>query len=421
MRFDPAAATAAYIDGLGAEALATAQAYTIGNHWLLLWGLLVTVGACWIVARSGLLDRLAARLSRRGFALRTWLVATTFLILLPLITLPWNIYEEWWREGQYGRSSQPLSDYLVQGGIALVIGALIGGLFFLALYALIRWAGRTWWLWSGGLAAATISAILLLSPIVIEPLFNEYQPVPEGPVRTALLKMADEAQIPHDRVLMYDGSRQSNNFTANVSGVFGSARIAISDVALGEASLDEVKAVTGHEIGHYVLGHIWQRVLVFSILAILLFFLADRLFVRVARLFGSNATIGDPTGLPVLMAIVSGLGLLATPVDNWLTRMSESEADAYSLRTVNLPDALSGALVKTAEYRYPRPHPLQEAIFYTHPSVETRVRRAMEWKAAHIAESAAAAASTAREAGGSEATTKGGDFAPLVRPDRVTE
>lgn len=385
MTFDPGAATAAYIDGLGADALATARDYTIGNHWLLLWGTLVTVAACWIVVRTGLLDRLAARLSRRGFALRTWLVATAFLVLLPLVTLPWNIYEEWWREAQYGRSSQPIGDFLMQGGISILISALLGGLFFLGLYALIRRSGRAWWLWSGGLAAAAVSTILLLSPILIEPLFNDYKPVPEGPVRTALLAMADEANIPHDRVLMYDGSRQSNNFTANVSGVFGSARIAISDVALGEASLDEVKAVTGHEVGHYVLGHVWRTVAVFSLLAVLLFFLADRLYPGAARWMGSNAAIDDAAGLPVLMAIITVLGVFALPVTNSLTRIGESEADAYSLRTVNLPDALAGALVKTAEYRYPRPHPVQELLFYTHPSVETRVRRAMEWKAVHPA------------------------------------
>jgi STE24 endopeptidase len=78
------------------------------------------------------------------------------------------------------------------------------------------------------------------------------------------------------------------------------------------------------------------------------------------------------------------LGLLALPISNTLTRVGESEADAYSLRTVDLPDALSGALVKTAEYRYPRPGRLEEILFYSHPSVETRVRRAMEWKAMHL-------------------------------------
>lgn len=392
MSFDPAQATAAYIDSLGPEALAKAAAYTAGNHWMLLWGLVVSAVATLIIVRLGILERVAAKLERRGFFLRTWLIGVAFFLVNAVITLPWSIWEEWGRERSYGRTSQPLSDFLMQDAIGIAITSVMGALFFVGVYALIRRTGKRWWLWSGGLTAATISVVLLLSPIVIEPLFNEYKPVPEGPVRTALLDMADEAGIPHDRLFVYDGSRQSNNFTANVSGVLGSARIAISDVALGEASLDEVKAVTGHEIGHYVLGHIWRQVVVLSLLAMLLFFLADRLYPRFAKAFGSKTEVGDPVGLPVLIFTVGLLGLFALPITNTMTRMGESEADAYSLRTVNLPDALAGALVKTAEYRYPRPHPVQEALFYTHPSVETRVRRAMEWKARQARQSAITAA-----------------------------
>jgi STE24 endopeptidase len=381
MAFDPAVETARYIDSLGPEALAKAAAYTTGSHWMLLWGLVVTAIVTWIIVRWGILNRVAARFEKRGWALRTWLIAFTYFIVSAVVTLPWMLYADYWREKGYGRTSQPLPDFLGQGAIGILISSLLGALFILGVYALIRRAGKRWWAWSGGLAAFAISASLLLSPILIEPIFNEYKPVPEGPVRTELLKMADEAGIPHDRLLMFDGSRQSNNFTANVSGVFGSARIAISDVAMKEASLDEVKAVTGHEVGHYVLGHIWRLVAVFAALAMLGFFLADRFFDRTARLFGSKAEVGDAQGLPILLFVVSVLGVVAQPALNSFTRLGESEADAYSLRTVGLPDALSGALVKTAEYRYPRPSAMEEIAFYSHPSVETRVRRAMEWKA----------------------------------------
>ena len=361
MAFDPATETARYIDSLGPEALQKAESYTIATHWMLLAGLVVTAIVTWIVVRSGLLDRLSVKLHNRGWALRIWTICVAFFVISAVISLPWGIYEQWGFERSYGRTDQPLSDFLAQNAIGITVSSILGGLFFLGVYALIRRAGKTWWIWSGGLAA-----------------------VPAGAVRTALLEMADEANIPHDRVLMFDGSRQSNNFTANVSGVFGSARIAISDVALKQASLDEVKAVTGHEIGHYVLGHVWRMVFAIVFIAMLGFFLADRLFNRVAALFGSKATIGDPEGLPILLLIVSVLGLFAQPVVNSVTRVGESEADAYSLRTANLPDALAGALVKTAEYRYPRPSALQEVIFYSHPSVENRVRRAMEWKAEQL-------------------------------------
>jgi STE24 endopeptidase len=385
MAFDPQAATAAYIDSLGADVLAKATAYTAGNHWLLLWNLLVAAVITWILVRTGLLDRIATRLAQRGANLRAWVVAAAYLVASGLLSLPWSIYADWWREHSYGRSSQPLADFLGQGVLSLVIAAICVGLFFVGVYALMRRAGRYWWVWSGGLTAVALSLFLLAGPVFIEPLFNDYQPVPAGEVRDALVEMARRAGVPEDRIFVYDGSRQSNNFTANVSGLGGSARIAISDVAFKGASLDEVKAVTGHEMGHYVLGHVWRTVLLLSALAIVFFFLADRLFPRFARVFGSSATLGDPTGLPVLVFMVSLFLLFAQPLVNGMIRQGEIEADQYSLETVNLPDALAAALVKTAEYRNPRPGRLQEWLFYTHPSVERRVRRAMDWKAAHPA------------------------------------
>jgi STE24 endopeptidase len=387
MNFDPAAETKKYIDSLGPEALEKAASYTIGGHWLLLGGLIVSALVTWIIVRWGILDRIARRFESRSFALRTWLICATYFLIYSLISLPWGIYQEYWREKSYGRTSQTLADFLGQDAMGIGLSALLGGLFFMGVYALIRRAGRKWWLWSGGFAAAATALMLLASPIVIEPLFNDYKPVPAGPVRAALEIMADEAKIPHDRIFMYDGSRQSNNFTANVSGVFGSSRIAISDVALKQASLDEVRAVTGHEIGHYVLGHVWNTVALLAALALVGFFFADHLFPRFARLFGSSATIADPQGLPILIFIVGLLFLFAQPAINAIIRNGEREADNYSLRTVNLPDALASALVKTAEYRYPRPSALQEALFYTHPSVEWRVRNAMEWKAKHMPKS----------------------------------
>ena len=191
--------------------------------------------------------------------------------------------------------------------------------------------------------------------------------------------------MPSDKVYMYNGSRQSNNFTANAGGVGSTARVAISDVALKNASLEEVRAVTGHEIGHYVLKHSWWGILFFSVLAIILFWLAEKLYPRFARAFGSDARIEDPRGVPVLVFTASLLGLLALPLLNTFARTLETQADQYSLETENLPDALSTALVKTAEYRYPRPGRIEEIVFYDHPSVEARVRKAMEWKATHPA------------------------------------
>ncbi len=377
------AETARYIDSLGPAALQKAHDYTVGKEWMLLWGLVVAAVVTWLIVRSGLLDRLDRRFAERRRNLRAFVVSLVFFLASTVLSLPWDLYANYFREKAYGRTSQPLGDYLFQLSELALIAAVIGALFMLGVYWLIRRTGRRWWLWSGGLTAGALALFLLLSPILIEPLRNKYEPVPAGPVRDAVVAMAGRAGVPPERVFMYNGSRQSNNFTANAGGVGGTARVAISDVALKNANLDEVRAVTGHEIGHYVLKHTWMGILFYSLAAILLFWIAERTFPWFARRFGSSASLAEPRGVPVLIFMVSLFSLLTLPILNSFGRMIETQADDYSLRTENRPDALSTALVKTAEYRYPRPGKLEEIVFYDHPSVEARVRRAMEWKAAH--------------------------------------
>lgn len=383
MTFDPQAATEAYINSLGPEALALARAYTFGNHWLILASLVVSALVTLIIVRSRVLERLHARLARRRPNTRALALGAATAGMSAILSLPYNLYAEWWRETQYGRTSQPLGDWLSQAAIGMALSSLALAVFFVLLYLLLRRAGARWWLWAGGLVAVAMSFLLLLSPVLIEPIFNDYRPIPPGEVRDAVLEMAARADIPEDRIFVFDGSRQSNNFTANVSGVGGSARIAISDVALGDASLDEVKAVTGHEIGHYVLGHVWRMIGVITAVSVLMFWLVARTYPAFGRAFGTRAPIDDPRGLPVFLFVFGLFLTLATPIINTLSRVGEREADDYSLRTVNLPDGLASALVKTAEYRYPLAGPVEEAIFYTHPTVANRVRRAMEWKAAN--------------------------------------
>ena len=377
------AATARYIDSLGPAALQKAHDYTVGGEWIQLWAVVVAAVVTWLIVRSGVLDRLDRKFAERRRNLRAFVVSFVFFVALTVLSLPWDLYANYFREKAYGRTSQPLGDYLLQLSEMTLIAAVISALFMLGLYWLMRRTGKRWWIWSGALTAAVLAFFLLLSPILIEPLFNKYEPVPAGPVRDAVVGMAGRAGVPPERVFMFNGSRQSNNFTANAGGVGSTARVAISDVALKNANLDEVRAVTGHEIGHYVLKHTWYGILFYSLAAIVLFWIAERTFPWFARRFGSSATLAEPRGIPVLIFMVSLFGLVTSPAFNSFARVIETQADDYSLRTENRPDALSTSLVKTAEYRYPRPGKLEEIVFYDHPSVEARVRRAMEWKAAH--------------------------------------
>jgi STE24 endopeptidase len=383
MKFDPNTATARYIDSLGPAALQKAHDYTVGKEWMLLWSLLVAALVTWLIVRSGALDRISAKIPQKRHNLRAFTVALVYFIVSALISLPWTLYSDYFREKSYGRTSQPLNDYLGQLALITIITSVLAALFMLGVYWLIRRTGKGWWLWSSALTAIATTFLLLLAPVVIQPMFNKYEPVPPGQVRDAVVSMAQRAGIPPNKVYMFNGSRQSNNFTANAGGVGSTARVAISDVAFKNATLDEVRAVTGHEIGHYVLKHSWWGILFTSVAALVLFWIADKAFPVLARWFGSNATLAEPRGLPVLMFMISLLGVLALPITNTFSRTLEAQADLYSLRTENRPDALSTALVKTAEYRYPRPNRIEEILFYDHPSVEARVRRSMEWKAAH--------------------------------------
>jgi STE24 endopeptidase len=199
--------------------------------------------------------------------------------------------------------------------------------------------------------------------------------------------LAKVSGVPSDKIFVYNGSKQSQRYTANVAGLFGSARVAMSDTMFAQgADLAEVRGVVGHEMGHYARKHVFWSVLVLGALSILALWLVSLLFPVVLGWMSSPAKIGgiaDPAGLPVLMAIIATLSLLATPLTNTLTRLQESDADRFSLEHAHEPDGLSKALVKTIAYRASSPSWLEEAIFYDHPSVERRVHRAMVWKAQH--------------------------------------
>ncbi len=394
MSIDPAAETARWLATLSPEDLERAVAYTRGGHWLLLWGAIVAIVVSWLIIRSGLLSGIRNRLERRRRRpkLVSLVVGVVYLLLSFVLTLPWAIYESWWRETQYGLTSQPLAGWLTEALMGTAISTVFAGLLIVGLYFIIRHARRLWWAWGAGLTALAVVFMLIVSPILIEPLFNDYTPAPDGPMRDSVVALAQRTGTPDDKIFIYDGSKQSDRYTANVSGLFGSARVAMSDVMFAKgADLAEVRGVVGHEMGHYVHMHSLWMTGIMILLAAIVFWLIDRLFPVAKRLLGANRVgdISDPAGLPVLAAIAAVIGLLLTPVTNTMIRVIEIDADQFSLVHANEPDGLSKALIKTAEYRAPSPSAIEEFLFYDHPSVENRVRRAMEWKATHPADAPA--------------------------------
>jgi STE24 endopeptidase len=387
-QFDPVAATQAYLATLPPEAHAKATAYTQGGHWVLLWAAIVSILVAGLVLKSGVLVKVRNAVQAKKS--RPWLAVAAVVIvdavIEGLLTLPWSAYEDWWRQKSYGLTDQAFGGWMGETLTMLLISLVMTVALASGVYAVMRRAPQTWWAWSGGLVAVAFMVIMVLAPVFIEPLFNTYTPAPPGPVRDTVVTMANANGVPSDKIYVYNGSKQSNRYTANVSGLFGTARVAMSDTMFKQgADLAEVRGVVGHEMGHYVHMHSIWLASAFGGLALVLFFLVDRMFAPVARLLGAKGVdgISDPAGLPVIWIIIAVLSLLATPITSSLVRIAETDADRFSLERFNEPDGLAKALVKTIEYRAATPSKLEEVLFYDHPSVGGRVRMAMDWKAAH--------------------------------------
>jgi STE24 endopeptidase len=381
-----AAETAVYLAQLPAGLQAKAMAYTQGGHWLLLWSWLVTLAICWVIVRSAVLTRLGRRLNARRLrpGLTAFATVTVFFLARWSLSLPWSSYAEWGREGAYGLSQQAYGDWLGQSVVNAVISGLFSGLFFLGVYALVRKARRWWPLWAGALAGLFSAAALIAAPVILLPFFNHYAPAPDGPVRRAVAELAQSTSMPA-QIVIYDGSRQSSRFTASVSGLGATAQIAMSDAMFQKgASLAEVRAVVGHEIGHYKHAHLVLLTAMLTVLFTLGFWLIDRLYPRAAHWMGlAQTTIADPAGFPVVTALAASLTLLATPLINTVQRTIEMDADTFSLNEVRDPEALISALLKSADYRAASPSALEEALFYDHPSIAHRIDNALAWKRLH--------------------------------------
>lgn len=389
--FDPEAATRAYLTTLNGAARAKSDAYFEGGYWLLLWGALATVLISWIELRFGWSARWsgwAGRVTERRW-LRPALYALPFVVVTALLGLPWAIYTDFIREHQYGLSNQSFAEWGGDQLKALLIQLIVFPLALMAIFAVIRRSPRRWWLWATLVVAGFSLLGSVIAPVFISPLFNTYKPMQAGPLRDQILGMAHAQHIPARNVYVFDASKQTKRISANVSGLGPTIRISLNDNLLNRTSPAEVKAVMGHEMGHYVLGHVWRGLLavtaVFLVLFLLLWWGAPRILARHGNRWGVK-DVADPASLPLLMAIAAMLFLLITPVLNTIVRTSEAEADAFGLDAAREPDGFAAVSMKLSEYRKISPTPLEEFVFFDHPSGENRVRRAMEWKAKHLNE-----------------------------------
>ncbi len=387
--FDVGEATRAYLDTMPAEQAAQTAAYHEGQIWLILWNAVLNVAVLYVLLQTrfaaGLRDRLEGRMP-------TWLAplpfAAVFLIVSTLMTFPLTYYEKFVREHTYGLATQDFGAWFGEWLMTFGIGTLIGALFLWIFYLLIRALKNTWWIFGTVFAAGFIYLMVMFAPVYLAPLFNEYTPLEAGELRDNILELAEANNIPADDVYVYTSSDQSNRITANVSGVGATTRISLGDTMIEQADLDEIRDVMAHEMGHYALGHTRRGVIFISLMFFAGFAFVHFSFGWANAKFGRRwdiKNIGDIAGMPLFFALLTVFSLVVTPIQYNQTRRGELEADAYALEAAREPDGAATVALRLSTYRELEPSPIEEFLFRHHPSGATRVRLAMEWKAAELA------------------------------------
>src|SRR5437762_2714176 len=387
--FDAATATQAWLATVPREKREKSDAYFEGGYWLILWNFLLSTAISIFLLASRISARLRDFAERRSRfkALQVILYAIPFLLLIYVLGFPLHVYENFFREHAYGMATQNFGQWIGEQMKFIVVNLIVTSLLLVGLYAVFRRAPRTWWVW--GTIVAIIFTILgiMLSPVYIEPLFNTYKPLNNPTISEPILAMARANEIPVTQVFEVDASRQTKRVSANVAGFMGTTRIALNDNLLKRCTLPEIREVMAHEMGHYILNHSFKLVTYFSFF-FLLGFLALRIFFQAAvNRWGERwgvRGIADPAGLPLLSMIFATVFFLLTPVIKTTIRVHEREADAFSVNTAREPDAFAMVALKLGEYRKLDPGPLEEMIFFDHPSGRARIRMAMDWKAAHL-------------------------------------
>ncbi len=267
-----------------------------------------------------------------------------------------------------------LSDLLKSTLIGLVLSAIVGG----GALTLVAWSPGHWWLWVWCFFALVSLFLMYLSPVVIEPLFNKFEPVKDDDLKGEIVALMERGGLKVGKVLQVDASRRSGHSNAYFTGIGRVKRIVLYDTLLEQMSHGEVLAVLAHEVGHWKKGHIWKRLAATEAVALLVCFLAYQLISRdvLPGLFGlSEASFGAQLLLLGFLGSLAGFPL--TPLGSWISRRHEWQADRYGSELSGMPEELASALVKLSKENLANlhPHPLYAQFYYSHPPVVERVRR----------------------------------------------
>jgi STE24 endopeptidase len=386
--FDVQAAVDAYLAKMPPAQRARSDAYFEGGYWLLLWDFLCTVIVMWLLLRFGWSARmrdLAERLTRLR-PLQTALYWIQFIIVVSVLTFPLSLYEGYFREHKYGLLNQTFCPWMRDQMVGLLVSVMLGAILITVLFALVRRLGKNWWVWGATVTIVFAAFVGLIAPVYISPLFNKCTTLTDAQIKDPILSLARANGIPATDVYEFDASRQSNRVSANVSGFAGTLRISLNDNLLKRCTLPEIETTMGHEMGHYVLNHAYKGLVIEGVLVVIGFaFLNWGINFGLAR-WGKQwevRGITDVAVLPLAVIVFSIYFFVLTPVSNTVSRNMEFEADMYGLNAAQQPDGEANVDMLLGEYRKLDPGPVEEFLFYDHPSGRTRITAAMRWKAEH--------------------------------------
>jgi STE24 endopeptidase len=387
--FDAVAATNAYLAQIPADARSRSDAYFEGGYWLILWDFLYGAVVYVLLLQlrwSAAMRNLAERITRFN-PLQTLIYWSEFLLAITLLTFPLAVYEDYIRERQYGLATQTFGPWLGDQGKSLLVGIVLGGIITMLLFGVVRRLRRTWWIWGSVVATLFLAFTALIFPVYIVPIFNKTTLLDDPRITGPILSMAHANGIAADKVYQIDASRQTTRISANVSGLGRTMRITLNDNLLRRGSPEEIQFVMGHEMGHYVLHHA-SKGLIFAFLVIVaaFAFLRWSLDWSLGR-WGERwqiRGITDTAVLPLVFLLGSFFLFVLTPILNTDTRTAEHEADMYGLNASRQPDGCAQAAIHLGEYRKMNPGPVEEWVFFDHPSGRNRIYAAMRWKAENL-------------------------------------
>jgi len=342
-------------------------------------------GAILFTGWSVRLRRLAEHLGRGRRLPTLALYGAIFTVVLSLGHLPLAWYAGFVRQHAYGLSHQSAGQWLADWGKGVLVVSVVAALVLWIPYSLLRRSPRRWWLLCGLAALPLGAAALLVAPVWIAPLFDDFGPMRDRALETRIVALARRAGIAESRVFEVNKSEDTRLVNAYVTGLGRTKRIVLWDTLLQRFEPEEVLFVTGHEIGHYLLHHTLAVILGSALLTTLSLYVVHRLsghlIARYRHRFGFDR-LSDVASLPLLVLVGSAVSFAVTPAALAFSRWQEREADRVGLELTRDRHAAAMAFVRLQQENLAVPRP---GLLYTlwrgsHPSLASRIEEANRWR-----------------------------------------